>query len=97
MPDNTQKVSSWYVYIVECRDGSYYTGITTDIERRINEHNHSTLGSRYTRSRRPVKLCYSEASGSRSAALKRERQIKRLATQQKHQLVTQVAAAPANS
>ena len=52
---------SWYVYVVRCRDDSLYTGITTELERRIEEHNHSPKGARYTRARRPVELVYSEA------------------------------------
>jgi putative endonuclease len=48
----------WYVYILECKDKTFYTGITTDLERRIKEHNNSLLGAKYTKSRRPVKLVY---------------------------------------
>ena len=48
----------WHVYIVECADGTYYTGITTDVDRRINEHNYSFRSAKYTRSRRPVRLVY---------------------------------------
>ena len=68
----------WYVYIVECADGTYYTGITTDVERRINEHNYSFKSAKYTRSRRPVKLVYVETSENRSTASRRESQIKKL-------------------
>lgn len=69
--------------MVKCRDGSYYTGITTDIERRIKEHNSSPQGARYTRARRPVTLCYCEDAASRSEALKRELQIKKLSSHKK--------------
>jgi len=65
----------WYVYIVECRDGSYYAGITTDLQRRIGMHN-AGVASRYTRTRRPVRYRYAEASSSQSEALKREFEIK---------------------
>ena len=65
----------WYVYIVECRDGSYYTGITTNLQRRIGMHNAGTA-SRYTRTRRPVRYRYAEVRRSQSAALKREFELK---------------------
>jgi len=88
MPDKPSNLAGlWHIYMVECSDSSYYTGITTDIERRIYEHNNSPQGARYTRARRPVKLCYQEQASSRSEALKRERQIKRLIRNKKKQLV----------
>ncbi|MFC1666515.1 GIY-YIG nuclease family protein [Candidatus Omnitrophota bacterium] len=65
----------WYVYIIRCRDGSLYTGSTTDIHRRIKEHNSGDGGS-YTRIRRPVRLLYKENYTNRSKAQKREAQIK---------------------
>ena len=78
----------FYVYIVECADGSYYTGYTTNISRRINEHNYSTRkGSKYTRSRRPVRLVYSETLKSVSNALKREFAIKKLSRKEKKKLI----------
>ena len=73
---------TWYVYILRCSDGSLYTGITTDLTRRTREHNDGTA-SRYTRSRRPVKLVYQERKRSQSSALKREAAIKKLARRQK--------------
>jgi len=80
--------NKWYVYIVECADGSFYTGITTDINRRLNEHNYSfKLGAKYTRSRRPVRLVYQEEKFDRSDASKREAQIKRYARNKKLELV----------
>ncbi len=84
------QLSTWYVYVVECSDGTYYTGITTNIERRLTEHNSSALGARYTRSRRPVKLHYHETSSSRSDALKRELQIKKLSRRNKRLLATPI-------
>ena len=66
----------WFVYILRCRGGSLYTGITTDPERRLREHNKG-IGGAYTRSRRPVRLLFQEAHPDRSSALKREAQIKR--------------------
>ena len=76
----------WFVYILECADQSLYTGITTDLERRLDEHNGSKLGARYTRSRRPVKLLYHESYDNRSTATQREIQIKRLDRKHKLQL-----------
>ena len=77
----------YYVYIVECSDGSYYTGYTTDIKRRVNEHNFSTRSAKYTRSRRPVKLIHEEEYDTLSAALKREYAIKKLTKKAKKVLV----------
>ncbi|MFC1808307.1 GIY-YIG nuclease family protein [Candidatus Omnitrophota bacterium] len=66
----------WYLYIVLCKDNSLYTGITTDIKRRISEHN-TGKGGACTAARRPVKLVYHEQRSSKGEALKREAQIKR--------------------
>ncbi len=66
-----------YCYIVECADGTFYTGWTTDLEKRVATHN-AGRGSRYTRLRRPVKLVYFENLPNRSEAMRREVQIKRL-------------------
>jgi len=79
----------WHVYIVECADGTYYTGITTDVERRLNEHNYSFKSAKYTRSRRPVKLVYVETSENRSTASRRESQIKKLSRNKKTLLIEQ--------
>ena len=79
--------SSWKVYIVECSDGSYYTGITTDTQRRLLEHNFSFKSAKYTRSRRPVRLVYEEESQNRSTASKREYQIKKMKRKDKIILV----------
>ena len=77
----------YYVYMLECSDGSLYTGYTTDVERRLNEHNYSTKSAKYTRSRRPVKLVYSEVYDDLSSALKREHRIKKLSRKKKLALV----------
>jgi len=78
---------SWWVYIVRCSDGSLYTGIARDLERRIDEHNgDDRLGARYTRGRRPVVLVYREPHGSRSEASRREAQIKRMSRLEKEVL-----------
>ncbi len=66
-----------YVYILECRDGSLYTGWTTDLEARVAAHNQGT-GARYTRSRRPVRLVYWETAVDRGTAMRREAAIKSL-------------------
>ena len=78
---------SWWVYMVRCADNSLYTGITTDLERRLREHNECKAGSRYTRARRPVILAYQEASDSRSSASRREHEIKRLSPSAKQALI----------
>jgi putative endonuclease len=79
---------SWFVYIVRCADHSLYTGVTTDIERRLNEHNNSRkLAAAYTRSRRPVTLMYKERVSSRSIALKREYEIKQMSSRSKELLI----------
>jgi len=67
----------YYVYIVACRDETLYTGIATELERRLDEHNTSDKGAKYTRARRPVKLVYSEEHKDRSSASKREYEIKK--------------------
>jgi putative endonuclease len=80
------KSNLWYVYIVQCRDGTLYTGITTDIARRIYEHNNLKCGARYTRTRRLVKLVYNENFTTRSEAMKREYEIKHLSQIDKFKL-----------
>lgn len=78
----------WSVYIVRCADGTLYTGVATDVARRVGEHNsHKLLAANYTRARRPVTLVYSEEVATRSAACKREYQIKQLSRQDKEALV----------
>ena len=78
----------WYVYFVRCSDNSLYGGITTDLDRRINEHNSDNAkGAKYTKTRRPVKLDYSEICDNRSHASKREYAIKKLPKAQKEKLV----------
>lgn len=78
--------NSWKLYILRCCDGSLYTGITTDIEKRIAAHN-AGKGAKYTRSRRPVVLAYSEVCGSHSEALKRELKIKAMPREEKLKLI----------
>lgn len=75
-----------YVYVVECSDGSYYTGYTTDVERRVAEHNDGD-GAKYTRGRRPVTLVHVEAFDDQSSAMQREYTIKQLRRGAKETLV----------
>jgi len=72
----------WFVYMVRCVDGSLYTGITKDVKRRCQQH-HAGTASRYTRSRRPIKLVWQETQPSQSAALKREAAIKAMTRKEK--------------
>lgn len=76
----------WYVYILKCNDSSFYTGISNDIESRIERHNKGK-GSKYTRVRRPVELLYAEGFETRSQALSREIEIKNFAIENKRKLV----------
>ncbi len=76
---------SWIVYMVRCSDGTLYTGVTNDLERRLSAHQDGTA-SKYTRARRPVELVFHEASSDRGAALRREAEIKRLTRSQKLEL-----------
>jgi putative endonuclease len=80
----------WFVYVVRCGDGSLYTGISNDVEARVAAHNEGR-GARYTRSRRPVTLVYTERRRSRSTALKRELAIKALPRAMKLALVDRPA------
>lgn len=75
-----------YVYVVRCRDGTYYTGYTTDVDRRVDEHNAGT-GAKYTRGRLPVVLVHCERYDSQSAAMQREYAIKQLSRARKERLV----------
>jgi putative endonuclease len=77
---------TWYLYILGCNDGSFYTGITKDIERRLNEHNRGRA-SRYTRARLPVRLLYQEPCLGRAEALVRECKVKNLSRKAKEELV----------
>lgn len=75
-----------YVYVLECADGSFYTGYTTDVERRVEEHE-AGEGAKYTKGRRPVTLRHVETFDSRGAALSREHEIKQLRRREKRTLV----------
>ncbi len=78
---------SYFVYILECSDSTLYTGIATDVDRRLDEHNNSDKGAKYTKIRRPVRLVYSETQKDRSSASKREYAIKQLTRNEKLDLI----------
>ena len=78
---------NWYVYLLYCADGSYYTGISTDLKRRLNEHNtDDKKAAKYTRVRRPLKMVYFELCNSRSDAGSREYEIRKLNRKKKIEL-----------
>jgi len=76
----------WYLYILRCRDGSLYTGITTDVDKRLEAHR-AGKGAKYTRGRGPLELVYSEACGDHSTALRREMEVKALPREEKLKLI----------
>ena len=82
---------SYFIYILECNDGSLYTGITKDLNKRLDEHNSNDKGAKYTKARRPVKLLYEESSENRSTASKREYKIKQFTRLKKLQLIKKVS------
>jgi putative endonuclease len=73
-----ERVMGWYVYIIEASDSSLYTGVTTDVERRFNEHCSTDKGARFFRGRKPIKVVYTENQPDRGSALRRESEIKKL-------------------
>ncbi|MDD5213537.1 MAG: GIY-YIG nuclease family protein [Candidatus Gracilibacteria bacterium] len=77
----------YYLYILECADNTLYTGITTDLNRRLEEHNSSKLGAKYTSLRRPVKIVYQAEFENRSEASKEEYRIKALKREDKLKLI----------
>lgn len=78
--------NSWKLYILRCGDGTLYTGITTDVEKRFTAHA-SGKGAKYTRGRGPLELMYQEDCGDHSTALKREAEIKKLSREEKEKLI----------
>lgn len=83
--------SIWYLYILRCRDGTLYTGITTDVEKRFEAHC-TGKGAKYTRGRGPLELVYREECGSHSQALKREAAVKKLPRREKESLLNQTVS-----
>jgi len=84
LPDTKQ----WFVYMLECADGSLYTGVSNDLAKRVDIHN-TGKGAKYTRSRLPVKLVYSETAPDKSEALKKEIKMKQLSRVEKLNLINQ--------
>lgn len=80
--------NNWYVYVLRCRDDSLYTGIARNVDKRLAMHNRGT-GAKYTRGRGPVELVYTQACPDKSAALRRELEIKALPRQKKLELIGQ--------
>ena len=85
-PLNSYTPVVWHLYLLKCGDGSFYTGVTTDIERRVREHQEGKA-SRYTRTHLPIVLVHNEECGSRSQALSRECAVKSLSRQDKEELI----------
>lgn len=81
----------WYLYVLSCNDGTLYTGVTTSLERRVNEHNTSKRGAKYTKTRRPVKLLWSKEYANRSEAQSAEYKFKKLFREQKLQIINESA------
>ena len=77
----------YHLYILKCADGTFYVGVAVDVARRVDEHNASARGAKYTRGRRPVRLVYARAFRSRSAALRAEYRVKQLSRDEKWKLV----------
>ena len=89
MPDSGAKNNrqEWYVYIIKASDDSFYTGVTTDVERRFSEHSGSRKGARFFRGRQPLEVVYSENHPDRSSAQRRESEIKKLTRDLKLELI----------
>ena len=85
--------STWYLYILRCKDNTLYTGITTDVEKRLEAHR-GGKGAKYTRGRGPLELVYRETCGSHSQALKREVEIKKLSRLEKQNLIGKTEEKP---
>lgn len=77
----------WFLYVLECSDETYYTGITTDPKRRLHEHNFTKKGAKYTRSRRPNKIIFCHEYDSRSQAAKAEYKFRKLSRQKKSEII----------
>ena len=79
----------WFLYVVHCSDGTLYTGVTTNVSRRIREHNTGSRGAKYTKTRRPVRLVYRIDFETRSAAQKAEHKFKKLTRKQKNEVINE--------
>jgi len=81
------RTKPWYLYVLRCSDDTFYTGVTTNINRRLHEHNNTPKGAKYTRSRRPVELIYSLTFSSQSTAQAAEAQFKKMSRKQKSMMI----------
>lgn len=89
--------ANWFVYMLRCADNSLYCGVTTDVQRRVQEHNLSNkLAAKYTRVRRPLTLAYSESCQNKKAAYQREYAIKQLSKTQKEKLIVNTSKTKEN-
>ena len=82
-------MNDWFLYVVRCKDNTLYTGVTTDVERRLHEHNSSKRGARYTRYRRPIKLVYWERHQNQSEAQQAEYKFKQLSKKEKEKIINE--------
>lgn len=87
LSDKQDLMSEWHLYIIRTRNGALYTGVTTDVARRLDEHSHSKKGAKFLRSKGPLQLVYQQLVGSRSEAQRLEYQIKQLSKQQKEKFI----------
>jgi putative endonuclease len=85
----TNATDNWSLYIIEASDASLYTGITTDVERRFDEHSQGPRGARYFNGRNPLRIVYREDGHNRSSASRREAEIKKLSRGQKQHMIAQ--------
>ena len=81
----------WFLYVLQCSDGTYYTGITTNVTRRLDEHNTSSKGAKYTKTRRPVEVVYWTCFKDRSSAQKAEYNFKQLTRKQKEKIIDEAS------
>ena len=84
--------NNWWVYMIQADDGAYYTGVTTDVNRRFREHSEGKRGARYFRGRKPLGVVYRESGHTRSSACQREAEIKKLRREQKQRLIDNLNA-----
>ena len=81
----------WFLYVLKCGDGTLYTGVTTNMQRRLKEHNTSSRGAKYTKTRRPVAIVYCVSYKDRSAAQKAEYKFKQLTRKQKEKIIDEAS------
>ena len=86
-PGSKNKPQEWYVYVIRASDDSLYTGVTTDVQRRFNEHCGTEKGAKFFRGRQPLEVVFTESHPDRSSAQRREADIKKLTRDQKLDLI----------